>query len=121
MCPVPLRLVDRGSGTGYTSRVTETQTERLPSDRSNSGGKSGAPSSGMESGSHEKRRTLLGVRVPDRDFLQGLFGSYRRMLVFAGPYWKKLAIAGVILVISSLLSLALPLAIGGVVNASFVE
>jgi subfamily B ATP-binding cassette protein MsbA len=69
----------------------------------------------------ETGRTLLGVKLPDRAFLRGLFSSYGRMLVFARPYWKKLAIAGVILVISSLLSLALPLAIGGVVNASFVE
>jgi subfamily B ATP-binding cassette protein MsbA len=43
------------------------------------------------------------------------------MLVFVRPYWKKLVVAGVILVINSLLGLALPLAIGGVVNASFVE
>jgi subfamily B ATP-binding cassette protein MsbA len=43
------------------------------------------------------------------------------MLVFVRPYWRKLAIAGVILTINSLLGLALPLAIGGIVNASFVE
>jgi subfamily B ATP-binding cassette protein MsbA len=61
------------------------------------------------------------VNIPDRRFLSDLFASYGRMLVFARPYWKKLAIAGVILTVNSLLSLALPLAIGGVVNASFVE
>jgi subfamily B ATP-binding cassette protein MsbA len=61
------------------------------------------------------------VPLPDRAFLHGLFGSYRRMLVFVRPYWKKLAVAGVILVFNSLLGLVLPLAIGGVVNASFVE
>jgi ATP-binding cassette, subfamily B, bacterial MsbA len=66
------------------------------------------------------RPTVWGVRLPDRDFLPGLLGSYRRMLVFVRPYWKKLAVAGVILTVNSLLSLALPLAIGGIVNASFV-
>jgi subfamily B ATP-binding cassette protein MsbA len=60
------------------------------------------------------------VPLPDRRFLQGLFASYRRMLVFVRPYRRKLAIAGVILTINSLLALAIPLAIGGVVNASFV-
>ena len=52
--------------------------------------------------------------------MRGLFASYRRMLVFVRPYWRKLAVAGVILTINSLLALALPLAIGGIVNASFV-
>jgi ATP-binding cassette, subfamily B, bacterial MsbA len=42
------------------------------------------------------------------------------MLVFVRPYRRKLGIAGVILTINSLLGLALPLLIGGVVNASFV-
>ena len=65
-------------------------------------------------------RRVLGVNIPDRHFLGNLLGSYRRMLVFVRPYWRKLAIAGVILTINSLLSLALPLVIGGVVNASFV-
>jgi subfamily B ATP-binding cassette protein MsbA len=66
------------------------------------------------------RSTVLGIRLPDRHFLRGLFASYRRMLVFVRPYRKKLAVAGVILTINSLLGLALPLLIGGVVNASFV-
>jgi subfamily B ATP-binding cassette protein MsbA len=64
------------------------------------------------------RSTILGIRLPDRRFLQGLFASYRRMLVFTRPYSRKLAVAGVILTIDSLLGLALPLVIGGVVNAS---
>jgi ATP-binding cassette, subfamily B, bacterial MsbA len=66
------------------------------------------------------RPTLLGLPLPDRRWLRGLFASYRRMLVFVRPYWRKLAVAGVILTVNSLLALALPLLIGGVVNASFV-
>jgi ATP-binding cassette, subfamily B, bacterial MsbA len=72
------------------------------------------------SASLDGRPTLLGIPFPDRRWLRGLFASYRRMLVFVRPYWRKLAVAGVILTISSLLGLAIPLAIGGVVNASFV-
>jgi subfamily B ATP-binding cassette protein MsbA len=44
--------------------------------------------------------------------------SYRRMLVFAAPYWKHLALAAVIIVANSLLGLALPLAIRGVIDST---
>ncbi len=67
------------------------------------------------------RRALLGVPLPDRAFLRGLFAGYQRMLVFVRPYRKHLALAGVILVVNSLLGLVLPLAIRGIVDAVFVR
>ena len=50
-----------------------------------------------------------------------MFTSYRRMLVFVRPYWKLLAVAGVILVISSLLGLALPLVVQRIVDTALVR
>ncbi|PKO23394.1 MAG: ABC transporter ATP-binding protein [Chloroflexi bacterium HGW-Chloroflexi-1] len=50
-----------------------------------------------------------------------MFTSYRRMLVFVKPYWKLLAGAGVILVISSLLGLALPLVVSRIVDTALVR
>ena len=58
--------------------------------------------------------------LPDRAFFRGMFTSYRRLLVFVKPYWKLLALAGVIITINSLLGLALPLVIRGVVDSALV-
>jgi subfamily B ATP-binding cassette protein MsbA len=62
-----------------------------------------------------------GISMPNRRFLRDMFASYRRLFVFVKPYWKMLAVAGAILTVNSLLSLVLPLAIGGIVNATFVQ
>ena len=60
------------------------------------------------------------ISLPDRAFFRGMFTSYRRLLVFVKPYWKLLAVAGVIITINSLLSLALPLVIRGIVDSALV-
>ena len=60
------------------------------------------------------------VSLPDRAFFRGMFTSYRRMLVFVKPYWPRLAAAGVIITVNSLLGLVLPLVIRGVVDSALV-
>ena len=60
------------------------------------------------------------VSLPDRAFFRGMFTSYRRLLVFVKPYWKLLALAGVLITINSLLGLALPLVIRGIVDSALV-
>ncbi len=61
------------------------------------------------------------ISLPDRAFLRGMFTHYRRLLHFVQPYWRKLALAGVILVVSSLAGLALPLVIRYVVDGALLE
>lgn len=65
-------------------------------------------------------RMIGNVPLPDRRFLRGLFSSYARLLKFVQPYWKLLALAGVILTINSLAGLALPLVVRGVVDSVLV-
>ena len=60
------------------------------------------------------------ISLPDRAFFRGMFTSYRRLLVFVKPYWKLLALAGVLITINSLLGLALPLVIRGIVDSALV-
>ncbi len=61
------------------------------------------------------------IHLPDRQFFRGMFTDYRRLLVFVKPYWRLLAVAGVLLTINSLLALALPLAVRGIVDAAFTQ
>ena len=63
----------------------------------------------------------VSVPLPDRAFFRGIFTSYRRLLVFVKPYWRLLAAAAVILTVNSLLALALPLAIRGIVDSALVQ
>ena len=56
------------------------------------------------------------IRLPDRAFFRGLTASYRRLLVFVKPYWQRLALAGVIVTVNSLLGLVLPLVIRGIID-----
>jgi len=65
--------------------------------------------------------TARGLSLPDRAFFRGMFASYRRLLVFVKPYRHLLVAAGVILTINSLLALALPLAIRGIVDSALVQ
>ncbi len=58
---------------------------------------------------------------PDRRFWHGLFGSYRRLLGFARPYWRLLALAGVILIVNSLLGLALPWIVQQLVDSTITQ
>jgi subfamily B ATP-binding cassette protein MsbA len=58
--------------------------------------------------------------LPDRAFFRGLFTSYRRLLVFVKPYWQRLALAGVIVTVNSLLGLVLPLVIRGIIDSALV-
>ena len=67
------------------------------------------------------RRPLEDIPLPDRAFFRGMFTHYRRLLRFVRPYWKLLALAGVILVINSLAGLALPLVIRNVVDSALVQ
>jgi len=57
--------------------------------------------------------------MPDRKFFRGMFTSYRRLLVFVKPYWKLLLIAGVLLVFSSLIGLAMPWVVQRLVDTAF--
>ena len=57
---------------------------------------------------------------PDRAFFRGIFASYRRLLVFVKPYWQRLALAGVIVTVNSLLGLVLPLVIRGIIDSALV-
>ncbi|MCX6033242.1 MAG: ABC transporter transmembrane domain-containing protein [Chloroflexi bacterium] len=66
-------------------------------------------------------RGLLGVPLPDRRFWRGMFTQYRRLLVFVRPYWRRLAAAGAILTVNSLLGLALPWVIRNIVDTAFVQ
>jgi subfamily B ATP-binding cassette protein MsbA len=50
-----------------------------------------------------------------------MFASYGRLLRFVRPYWRRLAVAGVILVINSLAGLALPLVIRVIVDSALVR
>ena len=61
------------------------------------------------------------IPLPNRAFFRGMFTNYRRLLVFVKPYWKLLAGAGVILTVNSLLALALPLAIRGIVDSTLMK
>lgn len=66
------------------------------------------------------RRALEGIPLPDRTFLRGMFTHYRRLLRFVRPYWRLLALAGVILALYSLAGLALPLVIRNVVDGALL-
>jgi subfamily B ATP-binding cassette protein MsbA len=66
-------------------------------------------------------RGLAGISWPGRTFWRGLFTSYRRLLAFVRPYWPRLAAAGAILTINSLLGLALPWVIRNIVDTAFVQ
>jgi len=74
-----------------------------------------------ESAAKTPSDVLLGVALPNRKFVQEMFASYRRLLVYVRPYWRKLAAAGVILTINSLLGLALPLVISRIVDIVFTQ
>jgi ATP-binding cassette, subfamily B, bacterial MsbA len=50
-----------------------------------------------------------------------MFASYTRLLRFVRPYWLRLGIAGVLLVLSSLATLALPWVVGNVVDSALVQ
>ena len=50
-----------------------------------------------------------------------MFARYRRLLRFVQPYWPRLAFAGVILIISSLASLALPLVVRNVIDSALLQ
>ena len=50
-----------------------------------------------------------------------MFYSYGRLLRFVRPYWRRLAVAGVFLVINSLASLALPMVVRVVVDSALVR
>ena len=66
-------------------------------------------------------RMFGGVPLPDRSFLHGLTTGYARLLQFVRPYWKLLALAGVILMANSLAGLALPLVVREVVDSALVS
>jgi len=66
-------------------------------------------------------RLLGDVPLPNRAFLRDLFSSYRRLLRFVRPYWRYLALAGVILTLNSLAGLALPLIVREVVDSALVN
>jgi subfamily B ATP-binding cassette protein MsbA len=59
------------------------------------------------------------IPLPNREFVRGMFTSYRRLLVFVKPYWKGLAVAGVILVCNSLIGLAMPWIVSRLVDTAF--
>jgi len=59
------------------------------------------------------------IPLLNRKFFRGMFTSYRRLLVFVKPYWKLLLIAGVILVFSSLIGLAMPWVVQRLVDTAF--
>ncbi len=57
------------------------------------------------------------VPLPNR----ALFTGYARLLRFVRPYWRRLALAGIILVFNSLASLALPLIVSRVIDSALVQ
>ncbi len=59
--------------------------------------------------------------LPTRRFWKNLFRHYRRLLVYVRPYWRRLAAAAAILVVSSLLSLALPWVVQRVVDTALAR
>ena len=61
-------------------------------------------------------RRLGEVPLPNR----AMFTGYARLLRFVRPYWRQLAFAGVILVLNSLASLALPMVVRVVVDSALV-
>lgn len=52
---------------------------------------------------------------------RAMFAGYARILRFVRPYWRRLALAGVILTLNSLASLALPLVIRNVIDSALVQ
>lgn len=62
-----------------------------------------------------------GIHLPDRRFFREMFTNYPRLLAFVRPYSRRLAAAGVILTINSLLALALPLAIRYIVDGALAQ
>ena len=65
---------------------------------------------------------MLGsVPLPSRSFLRELTAGYARLLQFVRPYWKLLAVAGVILMANSLAGLVLPLVVRDVVDSALVN
>ncbi len=66
---------------------------------------------------HRYQRATTKTRV--RGLPRALFQSYRRILVFARPYWRLLAIAAVLLSLDSLAGLALPLILRNLVDTAF--
>ena len=61
------------------------------------------------------------VRLPDRRFFRGLFTNYRRLLVFVKPYWRRLAVAGVIMAGNSLIGLAMPWIVQRLVDSALTQ
>lgn len=72
------------------------------------------PLSAPHAGEAQRRRFNLRL-------LGTFFATYRRMLVYVRPYWRLLAIAGVILVLNSLLGLALPWVVRTIIDSAFVQ
>lgn len=62
-------------------------------------------------------RRLGEAPLPNRAMLVG----YARLLRFVRPYWRRLVLAGVILVLNSLASLALPLVVRSVIDSALVQ
>ncbi len=50
-----------------------------------------------------------------------MFASYARLLRFVRPYWRRLALAGGILILNSLAGLTLPLVVRNVVDSALVQ
>ena len=65
-------------------------------------------------------RSVWGITLPSRRLFGEMFSNYRRLLAFVKPYWRLLALAGLVLVINSLLGLALPLVVRNIVDTAFV-
>ena len=55
--------------------------------------------------------------LPDR----AAFAGYARLLRFVRPYWRRLAVASVILLLNSLAGLALPLVVRNIVDSALVQ
>jgi subfamily B ATP-binding cassette protein MsbA len=73
-------------------------------------------SSSTPRGQDGARLLLSEFSLPDRK----AFAGYGRLLRFVRPYWKLLALAGVILTINSLAGLALPMVVRFVVDSALV-
>jgi subfamily B ATP-binding cassette protein MsbA len=63
----------------------------------------------------------FGVPLPDRHFWRGMFTHYRRLLRFVRPYWTRLAAAGTILTVNSLIGLAVPWVVRNIVDVAFQQ
>jgi ATP-binding cassette, subfamily B, bacterial MsbA len=77
----------------------------------------------MTTNSASSPRGQAGARAFINDFAlpdRQAFTGYTRLLRFVRPYWKLLALAGVILTINSLAGLALPLVVRFVVDSALV-